>query len=284
MNEIKNASYEEERPLFGLAQTRLEHVAFHPGESAVKHAHDIYAAECTFMSKYPFWHNQNTVIESCVFEPGSRAAIWYSSDIRMIDSRVMAPKMFREVTELSIRNTKFTDGLEFGWNCHHIELMDVDIQNGDYLLMNSSDIAIDRLHLQGNYSFQDVRHAVIRNSVLDSKDAFWNSEDITVFDSVLNGEYLGWHSKNLRLVNCTISGEQPLCYATNLIMENCTMINTDRCFEYSMLQADIVGSIDSVTNPKAGYIKADHIGRIIIDEYCVNPGGCEIIVGGEALH
>lgn len=283
MKEIKNTNYKGERPLFGITQTKLDQVTFHPGESAVKHAHNIHAVDCIFMSKYPFWHNQNTVIESSLFEAGSRAAIWYSSNILMMNSTVQAPKMFRDVTELAVRNTKFTDALEFGWNCHYVELTDVDIQNGDYLFMDSSENTIDRLHLQGNYSFQNVHHAVIRNSVLDSKDAFWNSENITVFDSTLTGEYLRWNSKNLRLVNCTITGEQPLCYATNLIVENCTMIKTDRCFEYSTLRADIVGHIDSITNPKAGYIKADQIGQIIIDEHCLNAGECEIIVGGEAV-
>lgn len=34
--------------------------------------------------------------------------------------------------------------------------------------------------------------------VINSKDAFWNTENVTVYDSEINGEYLGWHSKNLR--------------------------------------------------------------------------------------
>ena len=81
---------------------------------------------------------------------------------------------------------------------------------------------------------------VIRNAVINSKDAFWNTEDVTVYDSEINGEYLGWHSKRLRLVNCKISGTQPLCYATDLVLENCTMADDcDLAFEYSTLQAAI---------------------------------------------
>jgi hypothetical protein len=147
------------------------------------------------------------------------------------------------------------------WNCHDVELRNVEIKGGDYLFMNSSDIQIDQLKLQGNYSFQGAKNVVIRNAHLDSKDAFWNTENVTVYDSVLDGEYLGWHSRNLRLVNCTIPGAQPLCYATNLILEKCVMLNTDLCFEYSSVKADVSSHILSVKNPKSGYIKAHSIGK-----------------------
>ncbi len=118
---------------------------------------------------------------------------------------------------------------------------------------------------------------VVRNACLDSKDAFWKTENVTVYDSEINGEYLGWHSKNLKLVNCKISGTQPLCYCTNLIMENCTMAeDCDLCFEYSTLEAVINGHIVSIKNPAGGFIMTDRIDEIIIDENCKNPGVCTI--------
>lgn len=93
----------------------------------------------------------------------------------------------------------------------------------------------------------------IRNAEIHSKDAFWNTENVTVYDSVLDGEYLGWHSKNLRLVNCRISGTQPLCYATDLVMENCSMAeDADLAFEYASVQAEISGTVRSVKNPRSG--------------------------------
>ena len=114
------------------------------------------------------------------------------------------------------------------------------------------------------------------------KDAFWNTKNVTVYNSVLDGEYLGWYSENLRLVNCVISGTQPLCYAKNLVLENCTMINTDLAFEYSTVRADIKGHIVSIKNPVAGYIRAESIGEVIIDEHARNAGGCEIIINGRS--
>ncbi|MDR1886481.1 MAG: DUF3737 family protein [Prevotellaceae bacterium] len=274
---ISNTFFEGERPLFATNNICLENVKFYPGESAVKESSNIEARKCEFMCKYPFWHNDNTLIEDCVFTVYSRAAIWYSKNIRMINTLVEAPKMFRKIDGLYLENVQLTSAAECCWNCRNIELRNVEVKGGDYIFMNASDVEIDGFRLQGNYSFQDAKNVVIRNAYLDSKDAFWETENVTVYDSVLIGEYLGWHSKNLRLINCKISGTQPLCYATDLEMVNCEMAEcADLCFEYSTLHAVINSSITSVKNPNGGYITADAIGEIILDENCRNRGACDI--------
>jgi len=274
---ISNQFFEGERPLFGKKNIHIENVKFYPGESAIKECRNVEAYQCEFMCKYPFWHNDNTLIENCLFTVYSRAAIWYSKNIRMINSRVDAPKMFRELDNLYLENVKLSCAGETMWNCRGMKLRNVEARGGDYIFMNGTDIDIDGFYLQGNYSFQDVKNVVIRNAKLDSKDAFWKTENVTVYDSEINGEYLGWYSKNLRLVNCKISGTQPLCYCTNLIMENCTMAaDCDLSFEDSTLEAVINGHITSVKNPAGGFIIADSIGDIIIDEHCKNPGACKI--------
>jgi len=274
---ITDRFYEGERPLFATNDIRLENVKFYPGESAIKECNNVEAYKCVFMCKYPFWHNDNTLIEDCLFTVYGRAAIWYSKNIRMINTLVEAPKMFREIDNLYLENVKLPSAGETIWNCRGIKLRNVEARGGDYIFMNCSDIDIDGFYLQGNYSFQDAKNVVIRNAHLDSKDAFWKTENVTVYDSEINGEYLGWHSKNLKLVNCKISGTQPLCYCTNLIMENCTMMDDcDLCFEYSTLEADIKGNIVSVKNPGKGFITADSIGEVVMDENCKTPGGCKI--------
>jgi len=279
MEIIENKDYEGERPLFAARNLILNNVRIHEGESALKESGDIRSLHCEFKGKYPFWHNRHTIIEDALFRDGARAAIWYGSDIKMLNTRVDAPKMFREIDGLYLENVILTDALECTWYCRNIEFRHVEVNHGDYLFKNCENIQIDHLTLQGNYSFQYTRNVEIRNSHLSSKDAFWNSENVTVYDSVLDGEYLGWHSKNLRLVNCVISGTQPLCYAENLIMEDCIMKESaDLAFEYSSLTARIVGSISSVKNPKDGEISAAGIGQIILDENCRKPGACKIRV------
>ena len=117
----------------------------------------------------------------------------------------------------------------------------------------------------------------IRRSRLLSKDAFWNSENVTVYDSFISGEYLGWNAKNLTLINCTIESLQGLCYIENLVMRNCKLLNTTLAFEYSTVDADIVGKIDSVLNPSGGVIRADYIDELMIEKDKVDPGKTRII-------
>ena len=274
---ISNTFYEGERPLFATNDIRLENVKFYPGESAIKECNNVEAYKCEFMCKYPFWHNENTLIEDCLFTVYGRAAIWYSKNLRMINTIVDAPKMFREMDGLYLENVKLNSAGECCWNCRDLKLKNVEVKGGDYIFMNSKNIEIDDFKLQGNYSFQDAKNVVVRNAYLDSKDAFWKTENVTVYDSVIIGEYLGWHSKNLRLVNCKISSTQALCYVENLVMENCTMTpESDLCFEYSTLKAEVNSPITSIKNPNTGSIAAESVGEIIIDERCKNPGTCEI--------
>lgn len=279
MKTIRDTFFEGERPLFGIDGLRLEGVKFYPGESAVKECRDVEARRCEFWSKYPFWHNDGTLIEDCLFTVYSRAAIWYSRNIRMANCRVDAPKMFREIDGLSLENVKITCAGETCWSCRDINIRNVEARGGDYIFMNSSGIDIDGLQLQGNYSFQDAKDVVVRNSFLDSKDAFWKTENCTVYDSVIIGEYLGWYAKNLRLVNCRIGGTQPLCYCENLVMENCVMdADCDLCFEYSTMQATVGSHITSVKNPGKGSLSAESIGEVILDGNCKDPKACLISI------
>ena len=66
--------------------------------------------------------------------------------------------------------------------------------------------------------------------------------------------------KNLTLINCTIESLQGMCYIDNLVMKNCTLINTTLAFEYSNVDVQVNGKIDSVMNPSRGIIRADEIG------------------------
>ena len=68
-----------------------------------------------------------------------------------------------------------------------------------------------------------------------------------------------------------------LCYCENLILENCTFEpDANLAFEYSSVQATVKGAIHSVKNPRSGFIKADKIGQIILDQNIKQPANCEI--------
>lgn len=276
---IENQTYGGERPLFASHGLLLENVVIEPGESALKECSDIEAVNCEFKGKYPFWHTDGFTVRNCTFREGARAALWYSRNLVMTDTTVEAPKMFREMENLRLERVTIPDAQETLWHCNGVTLNEVEVAHADYLFMHSSDIRIENYRQNGNYSFQYCRNVEIRNAEIFSKDAFWNTEDVTVYDSMIDGEYLGWHSKRLRLVNCRIGGTQPLCYATDLILENCTFADDcDLAFEYSTLKADVKGHIISIKNPRSGEIVTDSVGEIIIDENIKAPADCKITI------
>ena len=277
MEIISNKEFGGERPLFASHHLELDNVTIHAGESALKCCSDIIARHCRFEGKYPFWHVKKFEITDCEFTPGARAALWYSSDLRMVDTQVDAPKMFREMDGVDLERVNIPDAQETLWHCRNVRLRDVSVKNADYLFMHSSDIDIDRYHQEGNYSFQYCRNVVIRNAEIHSKDAFWGTENVTVYDSRLTGEYLAWHSKGLRLVRCHISGTQPLCYCEGLVLEDCTFdADADLAFEDSSLTATILSPVTSIKNPRTGSITVESAGEIIIDENVLAPADCKI--------
>lgn len=277
MDIIKDQYFEGERPMYARHGLRIENVTIGPGESSLKEGSDLEAENCEFQGKYPFWECKNVTIKNCIFREGGRAAIWYSKDLKMSDTLVEAPKMFRRISDLKLENVKFPNALETFWDCKDIEAKNIEADKGDYIFMHCSDIKIDGFRLQGNYSFQYAKDVVIRNADMDTKDAFWEAEDVTVYDSRINGEYLGWYSKNLHLVNCKIGGTQPLCYCENLVLENCVFEeDADLAFEYSDVEASLIGPVTSVKNPRTGRINADSYGEIILDGNIKAPADCEI--------
>ena len=45
----------------------------------------------------------------------------------------------------------------------------------EYLFLDSRDVTLDRGKMKGKYSFQYMENLTIRDSYLDTKDAFWHS-------------------------------------------------------------------------------------------------------------
>ena len=266
MELIKDKEFGGERPLFGTHDLHLDNVTIREGESAIKKCSNIVATGCRFEGNYPFWHVHGFTIRNCYFAVGGRSALWYSDHLKMSDTVIDAPKMFREMHDIDIENVVMNDADEIFWRCNGISIRNLKLHGGTYPFMFSSDIKVDGLESDSKCVFQYVKNAEIRNARITTKDAFWEVENVTIYDSELNGEYLGWHSRNLRLVNCHISGEQPLCHAHDLVIENCTFDQgCDRAFEYSTLQADIRGAITNIKNPTSGHIIADSIGSVTID-------------------
>ncbi len=277
MEIIKNQHFEGERPLFGKQELCLEQVTIGEGESAIKECSNIEANDCRFWGKYPFWHVHKFTINNCQFDAGARSALWYSSYLLMRNTRIDAPKMFREMHHVHLEDVVINDADETFWRCQFVEAVNLELHNGTYPFMFCNHVRINGLKYDSLYAFQYCKNVELHNANIVTKDSFWECENVNIYDSVINGEYLAWHSKNVRLVNCHLVGEQLLCYAKNLVLENCTFdAACDRVFEYSSVNADIRGHIENIKNPKSGHIVADSIGSITIDEFVKEPNDCII--------
>lgn len=269
MDSIHDRTFGGERPLFGAHDVVLENITITDGESGVKCCHDIQCRDSKFYGKYPWWHVDRSLITSCYFAPGSRSAIWYSSDMVMRNCVIDGPKFFREMKNLELENVKINDADETFWHIDGLKLKNVELHQGTYPFMFSKNIYVDGLVSDALYVFQYCENVEIHHAKIITKDSFWECNNVTVFDSELDGEYLAWHSKNIRLVRCHIKGEQPLCYMDGITLEDCTFDEAcDRVFEDSKrIDAAIAGAITEMKNPISGRIVADKVGKITYDEF-----------------
>lgn len=265
-----------ERALFSAEELKICDTIFDDGESPLKESKNIELDGCMFKWKYPLWYCAHIDVKNTQWFEMARAGVWYSRDVRVENAVIQAPKNFRRCEKLTLRKVDFFNAAETLWSCNGVTMEQVTAR-GDYFAMNSSDMKLCGLRLDGNYSFDGCRNVELRDSTLLSKDAFWNTENVTVYDSFISGEYLGWNAKNLTLVNCTVESLQGMCYIDHLVMKNCRLINTTLAFEYSDVDADIEGPIDSVMNPKSGTITAASIGELIISRDRVDPEKTKII-------
>ena len=275
MTQFTDTTFNEERALFRQNGALVDGCVFRTGESPLKECLDLTVTGCELIWKYPLWYDRRVTVANTHWAATARAGVWYTEDITVADSVIDAPKNFRRCRGVTLENVTFTDALETLWSCRDVTLKNVTVQ-GDYFAMNCDGLTVDGLTLGGGYCFDGVKNAVIRNSRLDTKDAFWNSENVTVYDSYIRGEYLGWNAKNLTLVNCEVESLQGFCYIEGLKLVDCRLVNTQLAFEYSDVDATLAGPVGSVFNPRAGVIRAPRIDSLILDPAQIDPAATVI--------
>lgn len=269
MHIIQRRHQVQVRYLFHAIDMEIQDCTFADGESPLKESQNIQLVNSTFKWKYPLWYSTNVTCRDTTLLDTARSGIWYTKHITMEHCLIQVPKTFRRSEDISLTNVQLPNAEETFWNCKDIELNHVTA-NGYYFAMNSENIRISDFTLSGNYSFDGAKNIEIHNAKLLSKDAFWNCENVTVYDSLIIGEYLRWNSKNICFVNCTIDSLQGMCYIDHVVLENCKLLNTTLAFEYSSVDADIISSVDNITNPYEGVIRAREIKEIIMEKEYVD--------------
>lgn len=266
MDIITGKSFDAERAFYGRSGVRVERCAFDgpaDGESAFKECSDIQAEHCFFNLRYPFWHDHGLRIHDSELTDKCRAALWYSEDIEISDTKLHGIKALRECADAVIRNCDIVSP-EFGWSSRGVEMTDCTAES-EYFMLRSSDLHFRNVKFKGKYSFQYIENSTFEHCEFDTKDAFWHAKNVVVRDCVVKGEYLAWYCENVTFENCTIIGTQPLCYCRGLRLINCAMVGTDLAFERSEVEASVTTPVDSIKNPLSGCITVPAVGEIIRD-------------------
>ncbi len=274
---IENQTFDEERALYGSYGVVVKNCAFDgpaDGESAFKESREVHVEDCFFNLRYPFWHDDGLYIGHCEMTSLCRAALWYTNDVEIRDSKLHGIKALRECNRIKMAGCDVISP-EFGWFSHDIQMTSCDVQ-GEYFMMRATHLNFDDVKLQGKYSFQYITDSVFENCVFNTKDAFWHAKNVVVRNSVVRGEYLAWYCENVTFENCKISGTQPLCYCKGLKLINCEMTEADLSFEKSEVEATLTAPIVSIKNPLSGSIRVPAVGEMIMDD--PNAKG-EVLIG-----
>ena len=267
MKTITNQTFDEERALYGSKDVEVTDCRFDgpaDGESAFKECSDISVKDCYFNLRYPFWHDKGLKISGSEMTEACRAALWYTEDAEIADTKMHGIKALRECANIRIKGCDIISP-EFGWSVRGINMKDTSAE-GEYFMLRSEHLTFDNVKLKGKYSFQYITDSVFTNCDFDTKDAFWHARNVIVRDSVVKGEYLAWYCENVTFENCTLIGTQPLCYCKGLKLINCRMVDCDLAFEKSDVEAEIVSDVLSIKNPRSGRITAESVGEIIMDD------------------
>ncbi|MBD5555346.1 MAG: DUF3737 family protein, partial [Roseburia sp.] len=155
MEIIENQTFDMERALYGSKGVLVTNCSFDgpaDGESAFKEGTDIVTEHCFFNLRYPFWHDRGLKITDSEMTELCRAALWYSDNIEITDSKLYGIKALRECSDVSIKNCDIISP-EFGWSVRGICMEDTTAVS-EYFMMRSENLTFKGVNFQGKYSFQ----------------------------------------------------------------------------------------------------------------------------------
>lgn len=106
MTIITDKTFDEERALYGERDILVKNCSFDgpaDGESAFKEGKDVKVENCFFNLRYPFWHDDGLKISASEMTELCRAALWYSHNIEINDTKLHGIKALRECGNVTMR-------------------------------------------------------------------------------------------------------------------------------------------------------------------------------------
>lgn len=191
MEIITNKKFDEERALYAVHDITVRDCSFDgpaDGESAFKECHNIAVGNCFFNLRYPFWHNNGLKLTNSEMTENCRAALWYTENAEIADTRLHGIKALRECANIKMRDCDIISP-EFGWSVRNIEMENCTAQS-EYFMMRSEHLSFRDVKMKGKYSFQYITDSVFENCSFDTKDAFWHAKNVTIRNCTVKGEYL----------------------------------------------------------------------------------------------
>ena len=133
MKTIMNQTFDEERALYGSKDVEVLDCRFDgpaDGESAFKECSDIAVKDSYFNLRYPFWHDKGLKISGSEMTEACRAALWYTEDAEITDTKLHGIKALRECANVRIKGCDIISP-EFGWSVRGINMKDTSAE-GEY--------------------------------------------------------------------------------------------------------------------------------------------------------
>lgn len=271
---IQNIQTGQERAFYGSKNVHFKNITIdgiEQGESAFKECRNITVEEANIVLKYCVWHCHNITLYKTVIDVNSRASIWYCENIEIINCKLNGVKACRNCSNLTLKDCIINSD-DFGWKAEGVKIINCKI-SGVTPLLDSSNVTVDGAEFTAKYIFQYSDNIKMTNTTIDTKDCFWHAKNVYCKNVKFVGEYLAWYSENCVFENCEINSIQPLCYCKKLKLINCTMPNCNLAFEYSDVDADIKGHVDSIRNVLSGKIVVDSLGEYVQDEHVLDCKG-----------
>ena len=271
---IQNIQTGQERAFYGSKNVHFKNITIdgiEQGESAFKECRNISVEETNIVLKYCVWHCHNITLYKTVIDVNSRASIWYCENIEIINCKLNGVKACRNCSNLTLKDCIINSD-DFGWKAEGVKIINCKI-SGVTPLLDSSNVTVDGAEFTAKYIFQYSDNIKMTNTTIDTKDCFWHAKNVYCKNVKFVGEYLAWYSENCVFENCEINSIQPLCYCKKLKLINCTMPNCNLAFEYSDVDADIKGHVDSIRNVLSGKIVVDSLGEYVQDEHVLDCKG-----------
>ena len=264
---IQNIQTGEYRAFYGSKNVQFRNIiidGIEQGEGAFVECCNINLEDTKIFLNYTLWHCHNLSIYKSLFDPKTRSSMWYCENIEIVNCKINTVKACRNCSNLSLKDS-IINSEDFGWKCEGINIINCKI-SGINSFLDSSNVIADEAGLNGKFMFQYSDNIKMLNTIVDSKDCFWHGKNIYCKNCQFVGEHLGWYSENCIFENCHIDSIRPFCYCKKLKLINCTMSKCPGSFEYSDVNADIKGHVDSIKNLLSGKVVVDSLGEYIHDE------------------